>query len=110
MKKKRLTTSAILALTLFLSTNAVQADWSKPGFVTQIQYNRDSYENGDVFVWLNDVGCSRTNAYFRISGAATPAEDMDAMVRILMASEISERPVRLGFRPGGTCQVYAVRF
>ncbi len=109
MKTKMMAIVSFLAIALF--AGFARAEWSNPGFVTQIQYNRGSYEEGDVFVFLKEVGCSATNSNFRIRRSDTDAQDREAMVRLLVASKLSERPVRLGFsRVNGTCYVYSVRF
>ncbi|CAG0989975.1 hypothetical protein ANRL2_03105 [Anaerolineae bacterium] len=109
MNKKIVAIVSFFVLTMF--TGTVRAEWSQAGFVTTIQFNRDSYENGDVFVWLNGTGCSATNDYFRIRQSGTTKEDLEEMMRLLIASKLSERPVRLGFsRDKGTCSVYSVKF
>jgi hypothetical protein len=87
-----------------------RAEWSNAGPVTQIQYNRNSYEAGDVFIFLDNVSCSATNSHFRIRRSDTIEQDMDGMLRLLIASRLAERPVRLGFsRHDGSCLVYAVK-
>jgi len=58
MRKTKAAIASLIATALF--TAAAAAEWSQSGFVTSIQYNRDSYEGGDVLVWLNGTGCSRT--------------------------------------------------
>lgn len=104
---------AVLFFGLIVSVGTVIASWSGWGIVSHIQYNRDSYKGGEVRVWLEGHRCGPSEEYFTIVQEVTPKEDIEAMVRLLTASKLSQQPVNLGFTklPGkGTCDVYSVRF